>query len=221
LSIDRTALVRHFFDPTAQVADEFLPEAVWPQGVAMDDAYDPAAARRLLAQAGYPRGFATTLWFPTAPRPYLPEPARVAESIQADLAAVGVAAQLQGLEWGVFIQEVQDGQHDMCLLGWTGDNGDPDNFTYVPLDKDNAVPPSATNVTFWSDDRFHDLVMQARHVEDSGQRAALYREALAIVREQAPLVAIAHTTPPIVFRSNLHGYVPSPDSSIYYQDLYF
>ncbi|MBV8083154.1 MAG: ABC transporter substrate-binding protein [Candidatus Eremiobacteraeota bacterium] len=221
LAIDRTSLVRHFFDPTAQVAVEFLPEAVWPHGVPMDDRYDPTAAKRLLAQAGFPRGFATTLWFMTAPRPYLPEPQRVAEAIQADLAAVGVNARLQGLEWAVFIQKVQDAQHDMCVIGWTGDNGDPDNFTYMPLDRDNAVPPAASNVTFWSDERFHALVTQARHVDDVPRRQALYRQALEIASDQAPLAAIAHTTPPIVFRADLRGYVPSPDSSIYYQDLSF
>jgi peptide/nickel transport system substrate-binding protein len=221
LAIDRSAIVKRFFDPTAQVAREFLPEAVWPHGVAVRSGYDPEAARRLLAQAGYPHGFATTLWYMTAPRPYLPEPERVAEAIQADLAAVGVDARLVGFEWGVYLQKIQDAQHDMCLIGWTGDNGDPDNFTYVPLDRDNAVPPGASNVTFWSDDRFHALVMQARHVGDPARRANLYRQALSVASDQAPLVAIAHTTAPIIFSAEVQGFVPSPDSSIYYEDLWF
>ncbi|MBV8172402.1 MAG: ABC transporter substrate-binding protein [Candidatus Eremiobacteraeota bacterium] len=221
LAVDRAALVRHFYDPTATIARQFLPQAVWPQGVELDSTYDPAHAQRLLSLAGYPHGFSTTLWFPTAPRPYLPEPERVSEAIQADLAAIGVRARLQGFEWGTFIQKVQNGEHDMCVIGWTGDNGDPDNFIYMPLDKDNAQPPGASNVTFWSDDRFHTLVLRARRVDDRSQRSILYRDALAIVTEQTPLVAIAHTTPPIVFRRDVHGYVPSPDSSIYYQDLYF
>ena len=221
LAVDRAALVSHFYDPTATVARQFLPEAVWPHGVELDSEYNPTQAQHLLSLAGYPHGFSTTLWFPTAPRPYLPEPERVAEAIQADLAAIGVHARLQGFEWGTFIQKVQNGEHDMCVIGWTGDNGDPDNFVYMPLDKDNAVPPGASNVTFWSDDRFHSLTLRAREANDPAERSSLYRAALAIVREQAPLVAIAHTTPPIVFRSDVRGYVPSPDSSIYYQDLYF
>jgi peptide/nickel transport system substrate-binding protein len=219
LAIDRAAIVRQFFDPTAQVARQWLPEAVWPQGVLLSDRYDPVAAKRLLAQAGYPRGFSTTLWYMTAPRPYLPEPQRVAEAIQADLAAVGVDARLQGYEWGVYIQKIQDAQHDMCVIGWTGDNGDPDNFTYAPLDKDNAVPPGASNVTFWGDDRFHALIVRAQRVEEQAARAQLYRQALEIVGEQAPMAAIAHTTSPIIFRASVRGFVPSPDSTINYQDL--
>jgi peptide/nickel transport system substrate-binding protein len=157
----------------------------------------------------------------TAPRPYLPEPQRVAEAIQADLAAVGVDARLQGYEWGVYIQKIQDGQHDMCVIGWTGDNGDPDNFTYAPLDKDNAVPPGASNVTFWGDDRFHALIVRAQRVEDQAARTQLYRQALAIVGEQTPVAAIAHTTSPIIFRSDVRGFVASPDSMISFQDLSF
>jgi peptide/nickel transport system substrate-binding protein len=187
--------------------------------VPLPDRYDPAAAKRLLAQAGYPHGFSTTLWYMTAPRPYLPEPQRVAEAIQADLAAVGVEARLQGYEWGVYIQKIQDAQHDMCVIGWTGDNGDPDNFTYAPLDKDNAVPPGASNVTFWADERFHALIMLAQRVEGRDARAQLYRQALAIVGEQAPVAAIAHTTSPIIFRASVRGFVPAPDSTINYADL--
>src|SRR5579863_3413011 len=61
-AIDAGAIVRHFYDPSAFVATEFLPPAVWPNGVKTSYPYDPAGAKRLLAQAGYPSGFSTTLW---------------------------------------------------------------------------------------------------------------------------------------------------------------
>ena len=221
MAIDRAKIVRHFWDPSAQAAREFLPEAVWPHGVTVALPYDLRAARSLLARAGYPHGFHTSLWYTTAPRPYLPEPQRVAEAIQADLRALGVDASLQGFEWGVYLPRVENAEHDMCLSGWTGDNGDPDNFLYVPLDRDNAQPPGAYNLAFWRDDAFHVLVTQAQASTERAIRARLYAQALAEVRDQAPIVAIAHTRSPIVFRADISGYVPSPDSTISFGRLWF
>ncbi|HXW76971.1 MAG TPA: ABC transporter substrate-binding protein [Candidatus Eremiobacteraceae bacterium] len=212
MAIDAEALVRNFYSPGAFVADEMLPPAVWPQGVKDSYPYDPAAARKLLAQAGYPNGFSTTLWFPTTPRPYLPEPERVAEAVQADLRAIGINAKLEGLEWGNYLYGLQDGQHNLALYGWTGDNGDPDNFLYVMLDKDSANPPGAQNICFWKDDDFHRLMLAAQVTDDVARRAALYRQALVVLRDQAPLVPLVHNAPPTVFAASIAGFVPRPDS---------
>jgi peptide/nickel transport system substrate-binding protein len=221
MAIDRVSLVKHFFDPTATVADELLPAAVWPRGVTVDPPYDPARARALLAQAGYPHGFSTTLWYPAASRPYLPEPEGVSEAIQADLRSVGIQARLQGLEWSVWLQRVENGEHDLTVGGWTGDNGDPDNFLYATFDEDAAHAPGASNTSFWRDPAFHALVLRGQRESDRARRSATYRQALGIVRDQMPAVSIAHTSSPAVFRAGIRGFVPSPDSMISFQDMYF
>ncbi|HET9342180.1 MAG TPA: ABC transporter substrate-binding protein [Candidatus Eremiobacteraceae bacterium] len=210
-SIDATAIVQHFYDPGAFAATEFLPPVVWPSGVKTSYPYDPAGARRLLAQAGYPNGFSTTLWFMTTPRPYLPEPERVAEAIQADLKAIGIDAKLEGFEWSNYLYKVQDGEHNLALYGWTGDNGDPDNFLDTLLDENTAVPPGAQNVCFWKNAQFHDLMLRAQTTIDQARRAEIYKKALGILRDQAPLVAIVHTAPPTVFKKSIEGFTPRPD----------
>ena len=215
-AIDKQAIVKNFYDPSAFVATEFLPPVVWPSGVDTGYAYDPAGARRLLAQAGFPKGFSTTLWFMTTPRPYLPEPERVAEAIQADLKAVGINAKLEGFEWGNYLYKVQDGEHNLALFGWTGDNGDPDNFMYVLLDRDSAIPPGAQNVCFWKNDGFHRLMLTAQTTLDTGKRSVLYRQALGIIRDQAPMVPIAHSATPTAYKRSVGGVVPRPDS---YEDF--
>jgi len=220
MAIDRVSLVKHFYDPTATVADELLPEAVWPRGIAVDPPYDPARARALLMQAGYPHGFSTTLWYPTAPRPYLPEPDGVAEAIQAQLRSIGIDARLQGMEWSVWLQRVENGEHDLTVSGWTGDNGDPDNFLYATFDQDAAHAPGASNTSFWRDPRYHALVLAGQRESEPARRAAAYRQALSIIRDQVPAVSIAHTSSPIVFRAAVRGFVPSPDSMISFQELY-
>lgn len=218
-AIDAKALVRNFYDPSAVVADEFLPTAVWPHGVKVSYPFDPADARKLLAEAGYPSGFSTTLWYMTAPRPYLPQPQRVAEAIQADLRAVGISAKLEGFEWGTYLERVMNAEASLALFGWTGDNGDPDNFLYVILDKNSAIPPGAQNVCFWKNETFHTLVTQAQIVTDQAKRADLYRKALHVVHDEAPCVPLVHTSPPISFNKRVQGYVPHPDSAELFQYL--
>lgn len=221
MAIDRKAIVRNFFDPSATIANELLPGAVWPHGVEVASPYDPAAARAELALAGYRDRLATSLVYPTVPRPYLPEPQRVAEAVQSDLRTIGIDAKLEGLEWAVYLKRVESGDDNLAVGGWTGDNGDPDNFLYSSLDEDAAHAPGASNSSFWRNHQYHRLMMTGQREDDRVKRADAYRRALALVREDVPLVPIAHTRSPIVFRSAVRGFVPSPDSMISFQDLYF
>ncbi|HEV2037341.1 MAG TPA: ABC transporter substrate-binding protein, partial [Candidatus Eremiobacteraceae bacterium] len=212
-AIDAKAIVKNFYDPSAKVATDFLPLAVWPHPSKTAYDFNPADARRLLAQAGFPHGFSTTLWYMTLPRPYVPEPQRVAEALQADLRAVGINASLQGFEWGPYLDKTERGDHNLALYGWTGDNGDPDNFLYALLDKDSAIPPGAQNVCFWKNEDFHKLMMAGQGTVDKSVRAKYYLQALQIVHDQAPTVPLVQTGPPIVFKRTVLGYIPNPDNS--------
>ena len=98
-----------------------------------DDPFDPAAAKKLLAEAGYPNGLETDLWAMPVQRPYNPNAKRIAELMQADLAKIGVKAEIKSFEWGEYRKRMQAGEHQMGMLGWTGDNGDPDNFLHTLL----------------------------------------------------------------------------------------
>jgi peptide/nickel transport system substrate-binding protein len=220
-AIDTRAIVKNFYDPSAIVATEFVPPAVWPHGVDTSYRYDPADARKLLARAGYPHGFSVPLWYMTLPRPYVPEPERVAEAIQSELAAVGIATTLSGIEWGPYLVKVGSGEHHLALMGWTGDDGDPDNFLYPLLDKDSAVAPDANNTAFWMDEPFHRMMLAGRSTLDRSAREKIYREALARIRDQAPVVAIVHTSPPIVFGADVTGFVPSPDAGLHFETMSF
>jgi peptide/nickel transport system substrate-binding protein len=105
----------------------------------------------------------------------------------------------------------------MCLIGWTGDNGDPDNFLYTLLDRDAAVKGSAQNYSFWRDPRFHDLMMAGQRSVDEKTRSPIYRRALALVHDQVPLVPLVHTTPPLAMKANIGNVVPRPDSILNFE----
>ena len=108
-------------------------------------------------------------------RPYNPNAKRMAEMIQADLAKVGINATLVSYEWGEYRKRMQAGEHQMGLLGWTGDNGDPDNFLVLAgCDKDGK--PNGNNIPKWCNAKFHEVVIKARTISDQAERTKLYQE---------------------------------------------
>jgi peptide/nickel transport system substrate-binding protein len=218
-AIDKAAIVKRFYAEGATVGDNWTPVGMLGENSAVK-AYplDVAKAKALLAQAGLPH-FATELYYPTSPRPYMPEPGRIAETIQADLATVGIDVTLEPFEFGVFLHKVQNGEHPMCLIGWTGDNGDPDNFMYPLLDQDSAVLGEAQNYSFWRDPAFHKLMLAGQQTPDGPARAAIYRQANAMINDQAPAISLTHSVVSFAAKTSIGGIVASPDASFNFASM--
>ena len=142
-------------------------------------------------EAGHPNGFTTDLWAMPVQRPYNPNAKRIAELMQADLAKVGIKAEIKTFEWGEYRKRMQAGEHQMGMLGWTGDNGDPDNFLYTLLGCESAKA-NGSNVAKFCHQPFEDLVLKAKTVSKPADRDALYKQAQVIFKEQAPWFTIAH-----------------------------
>ncbi len=121
--------------------------------------YDPEKAKAMLAEAGV-TNLKTNIWAMTVQRPYNPNARRMAELIQADWAKVGVEAEIVSFEWGEYLKRSKKGEHDTVLLGWTGDNGDPDNFLYVLLGCEAAK--DSANRARWCHQPFEDLLLARR-----------------------------------------------------------
>ena len=94
-------------------------------------------------------------------RPYNPNARRIAELMQADLAKIGVKAEIKSFEWGEYRKRMQAGEHQMGMLGWTGDNGDPDNFLHMLLGCDSAKT-NGSNVAKFCYQPFEDLIQKAK-----------------------------------------------------------
>lgn len=214
-------IVHAFYPKGAMVASNWTPPGMLGHNDALKPyPYDPAKAKQLLAQAGFPNGFSTELYYPTIPRPYMPDPQRIAEALQSDLKTIGVNVTLEPFEWAVFLDKVAHGEHPMCLIGWSGDNGDPDNFFYPLLDKDSAdAKPDGQNYSFWRDENFHALMIAGQSTLDESKRAEIYREANAMVHDQVPAIPIVHVGVPIALKSSIAGFVPNPDTHISFEAL--
>ena len=134
MAINKDAIIEAVFAGAGKVAKNPIPPTIWSYNEeTVDYPYDPSLAKSLLAEAGYPDGFETDIWAMPVQRPYNPNARRMAEIIQADWDKIGVKANIVSYEWGEYLKRSKDGEHQTLLLGWTGDNGDPDNFLAVLL----------------------------------------------------------------------------------------
>jgi len=140
-------------------------------------------------------------------RPYNPAPKRVAEMIQADWARIGVRSRVVSYDWGEYLRRSKDGEHQALLLGWTGDNGDPDNFLYTLLSCD-AV--GSANRARWCNKPFDALLSKAKQITEAEERTRLYRAAQAMVREQMPWLPLAHSLIIEAARRELRDYRIDP-----------
>lgn len=193
MAIDKKAIIDAVYLSTGIAAKNPIPPSMWSYNDDIkDDPFDQAAAKKLLADAGYPSGFETDLWAMPVQRPYNPNAKRIAELMQADLAKIGVKAEIKSFEWGEYRKRAQAGEHQMAQLGWTGDNGDPDNFLHTLLGCDSAKGVSGSNIAKFCYQPFDDLVTKAKSISDQAQRTDLYKKAQVLFKEQAPWFTIAH-----------------------------
>ena len=195
MAINKQAILDVVFQGAGAVAKNPIPPTIWSYNDAVeDDPYDPDAAKAMLAEAGV-SDLRMNIWAMPVARPYNPNARRMAELIQADLATIGVAAEIVSYEWGEYLERSKATDRDgAVLLGWTGDNGDPDNFLAVLLGCD-AV--GGANRAQWCHQPFDDLIQKAKVEADVAERTKLYEQAQVVFKEQAPWATIAHS---IVFK---------------------
>src|SRR5665811_618616 len=136
---------------TAIVAKNGIPPAMLGYNDdIVDYPYDPAKAKELLTEAGYPDGFEVTLYVMPVSRPYMFDPPKIGEAIQSYLGAIGIKVEFYQVDWATYLQDTEAGKHQMCLLGWNGDNGDPDNFMNPCYGANTCSIGTAGNVAFYN-----------------------------------------------------------------------
>lgn len=190
MAINKQSIIDGVFQGAGVAAKNPMPPTIWGYNDAIQDyPYDPAAARKLLQDAGV-ASLETDLWAMPVQRPYNPNARRMAELIQADWKSVGVNARIVSYEWGEYLKRSKEGEHQAVLLGWTADIADPDNFLGVLLGCDGV---GNTNRARWCHKPFDDLIRQAKRTTDQAERTRLYEEAQRIFKEEAPWVTIAHS----------------------------
>jgi len=212
MGIDRQRLVDNFYPAGSTVASHFTPCAV-PNGCTGDDWYefDPEAGKALLAEAGYPDGFSTTIYYRDVFRSYLPEPGLVATDLQAQLAEnLGITATVEVMESGAFIEESTAGRlNGFYLLGWNADYPHITNFLDYHF--------TATNPQFGNPfPEIYEPLAAAAQIADPAEAESLYVEANNAIREFVPMVPIAHGGSGVAYRADVVGGHASPLGNEYF-----
>jgi peptide/nickel transport system substrate-binding protein len=231
LAINRQELADAFYG-AALVANTMNPPSI---GIGFNPnvstPYDPDMARELLAQAGYADGLSEVnvlgvdeagnvtdevvdtipvqLYYMPVARPYNPDGQGIAVAVQGYLDAVGITSELASAgDWSSYLAARRDGALlGLYQLGWTGDNGDPDNFIgYFFAD---AASPLARE-GFYQNAEVGAKLMEARTIVDSAQRDMLYQEAEQLMADESARVYVAHNQVPLAFSDRVSGYITNP-----------
>lgn len=210
-AIDQQSIIDAFYEGRAEEAVNPMPSTIEGYNEDIEGyEHDPEKAKELLKEADLEDGFEMELWAMPEPRPYMPDGQKIAEVIQKDLADVNIDAEIVSHEWATYLELAEKGEADAFLLGWTGDNGDPDNFLYALLDEDNI---GSNNYTYFENDDTHDLFIDAQTEVDQDKRNDLYEESQEILHEEAPWVPLAHSTPLLGAAEDVTGFSPHPTGS--------
>ncbi len=214
LALDRHGLIRFVLGGTARQATGLLAPEHWAYAPAPMRRRDVRRARRLLDRAGYPD--------PDGPGP-LPrfrliyktstEPGRrrLAEAIQAELAAVGIALDVRTYEWGTLYADVRRGNFELCTLTWVG-VGDPD--LYYLAYHSSMRPPIGYNRGAYASGIMDRLTAQGRRVLDPERRRAIYARVQRWAARDLPVVPLWWEDRVVVHTARLHGFEPTPSGDL-------
>ncbi len=177
-------------------------------------AYDPERARALLAEAGYEGGFSFTMGSPDGR--YLND-RQVAEAVVGQLEQIGVRAELRVQEWSTYVGQILERKipTEAWLIGWGNSQFDADNTLFSLLyggTIENGAPRSV--FSYLKNGELDQLLADARATVDQQARAELYRQALEIVREEAPWIFLYQQVD-IYGVSNQVDWEPRPDELIW------
>ncbi len=259
-AINRPGLVENFYGAYGEAAMNFLPPLIWGHNDAVEDwTYDPELSKQLLTDAGFPDGLSEvtiaeditdaegnvtyaagdkiplTLYYMPVTRFYYPSPKEIGEAMAADLANAGIEATLElAGDWSTYLGLRREGQLvGLYMLGWGGDNGDPDNFhNYFfgfsgddKVDADGVVidDPAAWvkapdgREGWYANTEVAYLLYQAAILPDQAARQAIYEQVEQLLHDDVARLWIAHNNTPLVFSSAVSGYIPQPVGADYYE----
>jgi peptide/nickel transport system substrate-binding protein len=220
-AIDKQSIVDAFYGDYGEPATQFLPPMVWGHNPDLTGVeYDPDRAVELLAEAGFPDGISEVtledgstiplkLFYMPVVRFYYPDPEAIGQAMAAQLAAVGINVELElAGDWATYLDLRRSGELvGLYQLGWGGDNGDPDNFLgYFFGEADEPIAREG----FYENPELAAILVEARSTTDQAARTALYEQAEQMLFEDVGRIWIAHNSTPLIFRSEVSGYIPNP-----------
>ncbi|MBZ0310432.1 MAG: ABC transporter substrate-binding protein [Anaerolineae bacterium] len=241
LAINRQEIVDAFFLEGTDVANTMNPPSI-AIGFNADvvTPYDPEQAKALLAEAGYPDGLSEVtvmgvdengnvtdeeiekvpvrVYYMPVTRPYNPNPEAIGTAQVSYLQEIGIDAQLETIgDWAAYLDARSNGELlGLYQLGWTGDNGDPDNFIGYFY---TAADAPLAREGFYQNAEVAALLQRARVSTITEERDAIYKQVEQMMADNADRVYVAHGPVPLAFRDTVVTYIASPTGSERFKDV--
>ncbi|WP_159711320.1 ABC transporter substrate-binding protein [Geminicoccus flavidas] len=219
-AIDKQAIADNILQGTAVPAKgPIAPAFEWAYDPAIEGyPHDPDKAKALLAEAGA-EGAKLTFYVAESGSGML-DPVAIGTAIQADLAKVGLEAEIQTYEWNTYLANVNAGlgdKADMAEMAWM--TNDPDTLPYLTLRTDALPENGGFNSGYYSNPELDRILDEARRESDQGKRGELYRQAQRIIVEDAPWAFIAHWQQNAVTTAAVQGFALQPSFFLLLHDV--
>lgn len=248
-AINRQGLVDNFYGPYGEVSTNFLPPLIWGHNEDIPGwDYNPDLSRQLLADAGYPDGLSEVtiaqdiedadgnvlysagdkiplkLYYMPVTRFYYPSPKEIGEAMAADLANAGINVQLElAGDWPTYLGLRRNGQLvGLYMLGWGGDNGDPDNFLnyfFGGLSSADETKEPDPREGYYANQEVASLLYQAATNPNQAERESLYEQVEQILYDETARLWVVHNNTPLLFSKDVSGYVPQPVGADYFEGV--
>ncbi|MBD8220158.1 ABC transporter substrate-binding protein [Microbacterium sp. CFBP 13617] len=216
-AIDKQQLVTQVLPEGTTVASQFMPDSVigFNSGVTTYD-FDQAAAKALLAEAGFTDANPLTLTFNypvNISRPYMPNPEQIFTNLQSQLQAVGIVLNPVSNEWGEYLDLIQGGsEHGIHLLGWTGDYNDPDNFV-------GTFFGGTSNEWGFDNTELFSALTSARGLATEAEQDPAYQAVNEQIATFLPGIPLANPVPTLAFAPRVKSYPASPVQDEVYNEI--
>ncbi|MCB0054387.1 MAG: hypothetical protein KDE24_33120, partial [Caldilinea sp.] len=201
MAIDRQRLVDNFYPPGSSVASQFMPPAIfgYSEGQTWYE-FNPDEAKKILEEEGVLPGFKTSITYRDVVRGYLPNPGVVAQDLQAQLADIGVEAEIVVMESGAFLDAADRGEIDgFHMLGWGADYPDATNFLDFHFGPGSSDQFGEGFPDIW------DALQEGATKSKAEDRQPWYDQANELIKQHVPMIPIAHGGNGAAFKADVEG----------------
>ena len=216
-AVDKEAINKALYGGLAVVLNSPIPVAQWGHDPSLRGyAYDPAKAQQLLKAAGVTLPLKVELLTYNTPRGYNPAGAELAVALQGYLKKVGIEVEIRKTDMGAFLGQVRSGKYTgLFVTGWSGDNGDPDNFV-GELWGSYKMPVGDTS--HYKNPQVDAMMLAAKKEVDHNKRVQMYHRIQAMILEDAPWIFVNSTLQVRAHRKNVKGFQLNPTQMFFDMD---
>ncbi|WP_125154065.1 ABC transporter substrate-binding protein [Clostridium rectalis] len=216
-SINKEELVKYLYQGFADVAYTSLPSFIPGFNDKIKSyEYSPDKAKRILKEKGKENLQIKIVTY-SNPRPYNPvNGQKLAEAVQNYLSKVGIKANIDVYPWKEYKEKVEQGEGDILFYGWTGDNGDADNFLSL---FDSKEIKSSLNSAKYINKKVDQLLAKARKTPNGEERNNIYKEIQNLTNKDAPWFPISYAKDMAAYSPKVKNFKMHPTGVVFLKNV--